>query len=56
MVGDIDLIGVLGSVGFWADAIDLIASGQVNTEPLVTGTFPLERTRDALEHLVTPAR
>ena len=54
VVGDIDLIGVLGSVGFWADAIDLIASGKVNTEPLVTGTFPLDRTRDALERLVTP--
>ena len=47
---------MLGSVGYWEDAIELIASGKVDTEPLVTGTFPLERTRDALEHLVTPAR
>jgi 2-desacetyl-2-hydroxyethyl bacteriochlorophyllide A dehydrogenase len=54
VVRDIDLIGVLGSVGFWPDAIELISSGRVQTEPVVTGTFPLERTRDALEHLVAP--
>jgi L-iditol 2-dehydrogenase len=54
VVRDIDLIGVLGSVGFWPDAIDLIATGRVKTEPLVTGTYPLERTRDALEHLTRP--
>jgi L-iditol 2-dehydrogenase len=54
VVRDIDLIGVLGSVGFWPDAIELITSGRVRTEPLVTGTYPLERTRDALEQLVTP--
>ena len=54
VVRDVDLIGVLGSVGFWPDAIALIASGQVETEPLVTGSYPLERTRDALEQLVKP--
>ena len=54
VVRDIDLIGVLGSVGFWPDAIDLITTGRVKTEPLVTGTYPLERTRDALEQLVRP--
>ncbi len=51
---DIDLIGVLGSVGFWADAIELITSGRVQTEPLVTATFGIEHTRDALEQLVKP--
>jgi threonine dehydrogenase-like Zn-dependent dehydrogenase len=45
---------VLGSVGYWEGAIDLIASGQVKVEPLVTRTFSLERARDALEHLVSP--
>jgi len=54
VVRDIDLIGVLGSVGFWPDAIELITSGRVQTEPVVTGTFPLDRTRDALEQLVKP--
>jgi L-iditol 2-dehydrogenase len=54
VVRDVDLIGVLGSVGFWPDAIALITGGAVKTEPLVTGTYPLERTRDALEQLVRP--
>jgi L-iditol 2-dehydrogenase len=54
VVGDFDLIGVLGSVGYWAGAIELIEDGRVQTEPVVTGAFPLERTRDALEHLVSP--
>ena len=50
VVRDIDLIGVLGSVGYWQGAIELIASGAVVTEPLVTRAFALEDTRDALEH------
>src|SRR4051794_35410491 len=54
VVRDVDLIGVLGSVGFWPDAIELIASGRVRTEPLVTGTYSIEHTRDALEQLVQP--
>ncbi|HEY6886716.1 MAG TPA: alcohol dehydrogenase catalytic domain-containing protein [Solirubrobacter sp.] len=54
VVRDVDLIGVLGSVGYWPDAIELISSGRVKTEPLVTGAYPLDRTRDALEQLVKP--
>jgi L-iditol 2-dehydrogenase len=54
VVRDIDLIGVLGSVGYWEGAIELIASGQVQAEPLVTRRFPLERARDALEALAAP--
>ena len=54
VVRDIDLIGVLGSVGYWPDAIELITSGRVQTEPLVTGAYPLERARDALEQLAKP--
>ena len=54
VVRDVDLVGVLGSVGYWPGAIQLIADGRVQTEPVVTSTFPLERTRDALEHLVSP--
>ena len=54
VVRDIDLIGVLGSVGYWPDAIELITSGRVQTEPLVTRSFPLERARDALEQLAKP--
>ena len=36
VVRDIDLIGVLGSVGYWPGAIELIAGGHVQTEPIVT--------------------
>ena len=54
VVRDIDLIGVLGSVGYWEGAIALIADGQVKAEPLITRRFPLEKTRDALEALVAP--
>jgi carboxymethylenebutenolidase len=39
IVRDLDLIGVLGSVGYWQGAIDLIAAGQVKIEPLVTRAF-----------------
>jgi threonine dehydrogenase-like Zn-dependent dehydrogenase len=45
---------VLGSVGYWPDAIDLITSGRVQTEPLVTRSFALEHARDALEQLAKP--
>lgn len=54
VVRDIDLVGVLGSVGYWPDAIRLITSGAVETEPVVTATFGLEHARDALEQLVKP--
>jgi threonine dehydrogenase-like Zn-dependent dehydrogenase len=53
-VRDIDLIGVLGSVGYWEGAIELIASGAVLTEPLVTQTFAIDQARDAIERLVDP--
>jgi threonine dehydrogenase-like Zn-dependent dehydrogenase len=54
VVRDVDLLGVLGSVGHWPDAIELIASGRVQTEPLVTRSFSLERAGDALEQLAKP--
>ncbi|HWK29762.1 MAG TPA: alcohol dehydrogenase catalytic domain-containing protein [Solirubrobacter sp.] len=54
VVRDMNLIGVLGSVGYWDDAIELIEHGRVLTEPLVSATYPLERVRDALERLARP--
>jgi 2-desacetyl-2-hydroxyethyl bacteriochlorophyllide A dehydrogenase len=54
VVRDIDLIGVLGSVGYWEPAIALIASGQVRAAPLVTRRFPIDRTLDALSALTAP--
>jgi threonine dehydrogenase-like Zn-dependent dehydrogenase len=41
-------------VGLWPEAIALIASGQVQAEPLVTAEFPLERVPDALAALTAP--
>ena len=54
VVHDVDLVGVLGSVGYWPGAIALLTEGSIQTDPIVTATFPLERTREALEHLTQP--
>ncbi len=55
VVRDIDLIGVLGSVGYWPDAIELITSGaRARPSRSSPRSFPLERARDALEQLVKP--
>jgi L-iditol 2-dehydrogenase len=54
IVRDVTLHGVLGSPHVWPDAIALVRSGAVRTEPLVTGTFGLAGARDALELLTTP--
>jgi threonine dehydrogenase-like Zn-dependent dehydrogenase len=51
---DLDIRGVLGSVGLWPDAIALIASGAVRAEPLVTAAFGLERAREAIHTLAAP--
>ena len=40
VVRDVDLVGVLGSVGYWPGAIELIADGSVQTEPVVTAHVP----------------
>jgi L-iditol 2-dehydrogenase len=51
---DLDIRGVLGSVGQWPDAIALVASGAVRAEPLVTAAFPLAQAREALDTLAAP--
>jgi threonine dehydrogenase-like Zn-dependent dehydrogenase len=51
---DLDIRGVLGSVGHWPDTIALIASGAVQAEPLVTAAFPLERAAEAIGTLTAP--
>jgi L-iditol 2-dehydrogenase len=54
VVRDVTLHGVLGSPHMWPDAIALVRSGAIRTEPLVTGTFALADTRVALEALTAP--
>jgi threonine dehydrogenase-like Zn-dependent dehydrogenase len=48
VVGELDLLGSIGSPGVWADTIGLVASGLVRPSALVTATFPLERFPDAV--------
>jgi len=45
---------VLGSPHVWPDAIELVRSGRVRTEPLVSGVYALGSTADALERLSEP--
>ena len=52
VVRDIDLIGVLGSVGYWEGAIELIAPGRGADRAARHRDLALEHTRDALEQLV----
>ena len=48
---DLAVRGVLGSTGLWPDAIALLASGAIETGPLVTATFPITQVETALEAL-----
>lgn len=46
-------ISVVGTVrytaGCFQTAIDLLDSGRVNLKPMVTATFPITKSKDALE-------
>jgi L-iditol 2-dehydrogenase len=54
VVRDLTVHGVLGSPHVWPDAIELVRSGRVVTEPLVSATFGLDAAREALERLSEP--
>ena len=54
VVRDLTVHGVLGSPHVWPDTIELIRSGRVRTEPLVSGVFSLAAVPDALERLSEP--
>jgi L-iditol 2-dehydrogenase len=47
VVGDLTVRGSLGSPGVWAEAIGLVASGQVKPSMLVSHEFPLARAAEA---------
>jgi L-iditol 2-dehydrogenase len=51
---DLDVRGVLGSVGMWPDTIALIAGGDIRAEPLITAAYPLERAGEAIRALAEP--
>jgi threonine dehydrogenase-like Zn-dependent dehydrogenase len=54
VVRDLVVHGVLGSPHVWPDAIELVRSGRVRTEPLVSGVYALGSVAGALERLSEP--
>ena len=49
MMRDLEVLGSVCPTGTWDAAIALIADGRVNTEAVITHTFPLERFAEAYE-------
>ena len=45
----LEIRGIIGSVGVWPAAIELLASGSVNARAIVTAEFPLDRALDGLK-------
>ncbi|MDA8033296.1 MAG: zinc-binding dehydrogenase [Actinomycetota bacterium] len=46
---ELEIRGVIGSIGVWEQAIEALAIGGRDLSPIVTGRFPLARALDALE-------
>ncbi len=49
MMRDLEILGAVCPTGSWDAAVALIADGRVNTEALITHTFPLERFAEAYD-------
>ncbi len=49
MMRDLEVLGSVCPTGVWDAAVALIADGRVNTEAVITHTFPLERFAEAYE-------
>jgi L-iditol 2-dehydrogenase len=54
VVRDLAVHGVLGSPHVWPDTIELIRSGRIRTEPLVSAVYGLGSIAEALERLSEP--
>jgi 2-desacetyl-2-hydroxyethyl bacteriochlorophyllide A dehydrogenase len=54
VVRDLVVHGVLGSPHVWPDTIELVRSGRVRTEPLISGVYALGSVAGALERLSEP--
>ena len=48
VVGELDVVGSIGSPGVWSDTIDLVARGLVAPSALVTATMPIDRFAEAV--------
>jgi 2-desacetyl-2-hydroxyethyl bacteriochlorophyllide A dehydrogenase len=49
MMRDLEVIGAVCPTGTWAAALELLATGRVDTEALVTHVLPLERFAEAYQ-------
>lgn len=49
MMRDLEVLGAVCPTGAWDAALSLIADGRVNTEAVITHTFPLERFAEAYQ-------
>jgi threonine dehydrogenase-like Zn-dependent dehydrogenase len=49
MMRDLEVLGSVCPTGAWDAALALMADGRVNTEALITHTFPLERFAEAYD-------
>ncbi len=49
MMRDLEVLGAVCPTGTWDAAVALIADGRVNTEGIITHTFPLEQFAEAYE-------
>jgi threonine dehydrogenase-like Zn-dependent dehydrogenase len=49
MMRDLEVLGSVCPTGTWDAALALMADGRVNTEAVITHTFPLERFAEAYE-------
>ncbi len=49
MMRDLEVLGAVCPTGTWDTAVALIADGRVNTEAIITHTFPLEQFVEAYE-------
>ncbi|RXZ86750.1 NAD(P)-dependent alcohol dehydrogenase [Agromyces atrinae] len=52
---ELTITGVFRYANTWPTAIALAASGRVDLDAMVTGTFPLDQTREALESTADPS-
>jgi len=51
IIRNLTFVGILG--GHFPTSIDLLASGKINTKPLITHAFPVEKAKEAFETQMT---